>query len=207
MKMESEKFLKKGIKLNDLLYKECVDRLSDFNDVKESLDYLSNALREIENETRGEMDFFKFHRELKSLSEHIEEVDRFRMYTKINTNELKSKLDSGEYSDEENLSAEQLQTFQNQTQYLIDSIMGALDALKPIKNEVDSIRNISNKQKAYSQLMEDAYVRSGDAQAKIEQIASRISKCAKKGSLHDVVMADSLFKSDIDLLKKEANKR
>ena len=196
----SEKYVKKGIALNEVMYKESVDRLSDFNDINETLQYLKKALRELENEKRGGVDFFKYYQETKTFEQQIEELDRFRMYIKLNLNQLKEQLDKGDLSNE-NLTLEQLSDFENKTQYFIDTLAGLLDTLKPLKGEVDEFKKQSSSLK--NEIEKDIYRHSSEAQKRIEQVSSIISNNVKKGNLHQIIMANSLLKSDIELIKKK----
>lgn len=196
----SEKYVKKGIALNEVMYKESVDRLSDFNDINETLQYLKKALRELENEKRGGVDFFKYYQETKIFEQQIEELDRFRMYIKLNLNQLKEQLDKGDLSNE-NLTLEQLSDFENKTQYFIDTLAGLLDTLKPLKGEVDEFKKQSSSLK--NEIEKDIYRHSSEAQKRIEQVSSIISNNVKKGNLHQIIMANSLLKSDIELIKKK----
>ena len=205
MQKLSEEYVKKGISLNEAMYKECVDRLSDFNDINETLQYLEKSLRRLENELRGKVDFFKYYQGVKTFEQQIEELDRFKMYVKLNLNQLKEKQNEGNLSNE-SLTLEQLTDFANKTQYLIDNIAGLLDTLKPLKREIDELKK-SSYLSLDSEIQKDVYRHSSEAQKRIEQLSSTISNDVKKGNLHKIVMADSLLKADIKLLKKEANKR
>lgn len=206
MKYANEKYVKKGMKLNELMYKECVDRLNDFNDIKESLQNLNKDLRNLENQTQGEREFSEFNNKLKEYSQQLEELDRFRMYIKLNNNELKEIVEKRELTDEK-ISLEQLEEFENKTRYLIDQVATLFDTLRPLKKEVDELKKQSSVNMEINHLMEDIYRHSSESQIRIEQLSEQITQNAKEGNMHDIIMANSLLKADIELLKKEANKR
>ena len=207
MSSVSEKYLKKGNKLYEIMEKELVDRISDFEDIKESLEYLERDLRDLEESSRNAGKVEDFSRKVKTFKEHIEMLNNLRQYIKINRINFTTALEKENFS-KKNMSIEELQELQDQSQYFINELAGALDALKPIKRDVDSIRESSEKQLVRSMdTMESIYRHSGDSKLRIEQISATITKNAEKGNLHDIFMADSLMKADIELLKKEGNKR
>ena len=206
MKYANEKYVEKGIKLNKLMYKECVDRLDNFNDIKESLQRLNKDLYKLENETQGKREFSDFNNKLKEYSQQLEELDRFRMHIKLNINELGEISKKNELTDDE-LSLEQLQEFQTKTSYLINQIATLLDILRPLKKEVDTLKKETSNYVESNHLIEDIYRHSKESQIKIEQISESITNSFKEGNTHDIIMADSLLKADIELIKKEAKKR
>ena len=207
MSSVSEKYLKKGSKLYEIMEKELVDRISDFEDIKESLEYLERDLRDLEESARNAGKVENFSRKLKTFKEHVEMLNSLRQYIKINRINFTTALEKESFSSK-NMSIEELQELQDQSQYFINELAGTLDAMKPIKKDVDSIRESSEKQLGRNMdIMESIYRHSGDSKLRIEQISTVITKNAEKGNLHDIFMADSLMKADIELLKKEGNKR
>ena len=62
----SEKYLKKGSKLYEIMEKELVDRISDFEDIKESLEYLERDLKDIEESSRNAGKIDDFSRKIKT---------------------------------------------------------------------------------------------------------------------------------------------
>lgn len=203
----SEKYLKKGSKLYEIMEKELVDRISDFEDIKESLEYLERDLKDIEESSRNAGKIEDFSRKVKTFKEHIEMLNSLRQYIKINRVNFNLALEKGNFS-KKDMSIDELQELQDQSQYFINELAGALDALKPIKRDVDSIKESAEKQLGRSMdVMESIYIHSDDCKIRIEQNSLSITKNAEKGNLHDIFMADSLMKADIELLKKEGNKR
>lgn len=203
----SEKYLKKGSKLYEIMEKELVDRISDFEDIKESLEYLERDLKDIEESSRNAGKIDDFSRKIKTFKEHIEMLNSLRQYIKINRVNFNIALEKGNFS-KKDMSIDELQELQDQSQYFINELAGALDALKPIKRDVDSIRESAEKQLGRSMdVMESIYRHSDDCKIRIEQNSLSITKNVEKGNLHDIFMADSLMKADIELLKKEGNKR
>lgn len=203
----SEKYLKKGSKLYEIMEKELVDRISDFEDIKESLEYLERDLKDIGESSRNAGKIEDFSRKVKTFKEHIEMLNSLRQYIKINRVNFNLALEKGNFS-KKDMSIDELQELQDQSQYFINELAGALDALKPIKRDVDSIKESAEKQLGRSMdVMESIYIHSDDCKIRIEQNSLSITKNAEKGNLHDIFMADSLMKADIELLKKEGNKR
>ena len=207
MGLVSEKYLKKGSKLYEIMQKELVDRISDFEEIKDSLVYLERDLKDLEESFRNAGKLEEFSRKIKTFEEHIEMLHNLRQYIKINHVNFNEALEKGKFSKKE-MSIEELQELQDQSQYFINELAGTLDALKPIKKDVDSISENSKKQTGRSlDVMESIYRHSSDCKTRIEQNTELISKNVNKGNLHDIFMADSLMKADIELLKKEGNKR
>lgn len=207
MGLVSEKYLKKGSKLYEIMQKELVDRISDFEEIKDSLVYLERDLKDLEESFRNAGKLEEFSRKIKTFEEHIEMLHNLRQYIKINYVNFNDALEKGKFSKKE-MSIEELQELQDQSQYFINELAGTLDALKPIKKDVDSISENSKKQTGRSlDVMESIYRHSSDCKTRIEQNTELISKNVNKGNLHDIFMADSLMKADIELLKKEGNKR
>ena len=207
MGLVSEKYLKKGSKLYEIMQKELVDRISDFEEIKDSLVYLERDLKDLEESFRNAGKLGEFSRKIKTFEEHIEMLHNLRQYIKINHINFNDALEKGKFSKKE-MSIEELQELQDQSQYFINELAGTLDALKPIKKDVDSISENSKKQIGRSvDIMESIYRHSNDCKTRIEQNTELISKNVNKGNLHDIFMADSLMKADIELLKKEGNKR
>ena len=203
----SEKYLKKGSKLYEIMQKELVDRISDFEEIKDSLVYLERDLKDLEESFRNAGKLEEFSRKIKTFEEHIEMLHNLRQYIKINHANFNEALEKGKFSKKE-MSIEELQELQDQSQYFINELAGTLDALKPIKKDVDSISENSKKQTGRSlDVMESIYRHSSDCKTRIEQNTELISKNVNRGNLHDIFMADSLMKADIELLKKEGNKR
>ena len=69
----NKKSIEKGLRLNELIQKECIDMLDNFNDIKESLEYLTRVLMELENQTKGKVEFSGFYNGVKTFAEQIEE--------------------------------------------------------------------------------------------------------------------------------------
>lgn len=214
MKIGSKKGLKKTIKLYDLILKEIEERNVGFEDIKFSLEHLLRDVQNIEREFRGKKDYTVFSKKVKDYVDQLELLDSFRRYVKINNGTAKDILEKENYANE-NITLEEVTELYNQSQYFIELMATTLESLKPIKNEIDIIQNeaknvIENPNDNYRvicDLMDSTYMHSREAQIRIEQVASLISKNVKKGNMHDIIMIGSLLKADIDLLKKETNKR
>lgn len=200
MKYVNENYLKKGIKINELLYIECVERLNNFNDISNLLELVKRDVKNSKREDKSDIDFDKY---VKNYKEQIEELDRFKMHTKINLSQLKETMEKGDFV-KGDLTLEQLEEFENKTRYFIDQVATTLDMLKPIKRDVDKFKNEASLNIDENEMM---YFHCRDAQIRIEQIADLISLNSKKGNLHGIIVANSFLKSDIELLKKEKKSR
>lgn len=175
------------VRLYEIMQKELLLRIRDFEEVKQSLMHLKRESIDSEIYT-------------KKFEEQIEMLDKYRRYIKL-------KGTSTDVSSDTKVGAEELKNLLNVTQAVIDGFTNTLKLLAPIKNDVEKIKRRAYEGLDHGESFETLYRHSRMCLNVIDDVSYKVGKNLEKGTLHDIVMANSLIKADIQLLNKTTEKR